>query len=35
MRVFPPNGPEIFCLDIEKTAGFWRQVYLALQPTFH
>ncbi|KAL2867210.1 putative salicylate hydroxylase [Aspergillus lucknowensis] len=28
LRVFPPNGPEIFSLDIKKTAGFWRHRWL-------
>ncbi|KAL3457403.1 hypothetical protein BJX64DRAFT_18920 [Aspergillus heterothallicus] len=28
LRVFPPNGPELFSLDIKKTAGFWRHRWL-------
>ncbi|KAL4865541.1 hypothetical protein BDV12DRAFT_211035 [Aspergillus spectabilis] len=28
LRVFPPNGPELFALDIKKTAGFWRHRWL-------
>ncbi|KAL4905126.1 hypothetical protein BDW74DRAFT_185221 [Aspergillus multicolor] len=28
LRVFPPNGPEIFSLDIKETAGFWRHRWL-------
>ncbi|KAJ0414605.1 hypothetical protein BJY00DRAFT_318689 [Aspergillus carlsbadensis] len=28
LRVFPPNGPELFSLDIKKTSGFWRHRWL-------